>query len=101
MDYSKISKTYEQLHLHTCISVPGLFPYKAMLIKESVLRPEIFLIPSASQAKKHTQKKTTGQHKVELFMQWLFPYTLYQQENRKANNITDNINTYFANMYRE
>ena len=30
---------------------------KAMLIKESVLRPEIFQILSASQAKKHTQKK--------------------------------------------
>ena len=31
---------------------------KVMLIKESVLRPEIFQILSASQAKKHTQKKT-------------------------------------------
>ena len=31
---------------------------KAMLIKESALRPEIFQILSASQAKKHTQKKT-------------------------------------------
>ena len=28
-----------------------------MLIKESVLRPEIFQILSASEAKKHTQKK--------------------------------------------
>ena len=39
-----------------------------MLIKESVLHPEIFQILSAIQAKKHTQKKNTGQHKVELYM---------------------------------
>ena len=31
---------------------------KAMLIKESVLRPEIFQILSASQAKKHPEKNT-------------------------------------------
>ena len=36
--------------------------YEAMLIKESVLRLEIFQILSASQAKKHAQKKTPGQH---------------------------------------
>ena len=39
-----------------------------MLIKEYVLRPEIFQILSASQAK-NTHKKNTGQHKVEFFMQ--------------------------------
>ena len=42
---------------------------KAMLIKESVLCPEIFQILSASQAKKTHRKKNTGQHKVEFFMQ--------------------------------
>ena len=40
---------------------------KAMLIKESVL--EIFQILSANQANKHAQKKHTGQHRIELFMQ--------------------------------
>ena len=39
-----------------------------LLIKESVLRPEILQILSASQAKKHTHKKTTGQNKVGFFM---------------------------------
>ena len=45
--------------------------YKAMLFKESVLRPEIFQILSASQAKKHTEKKPQDNTrvKVEFFMQ--------------------------------
>ena len=46
-----------------------VFAISDCLVKESVLRPEIFQILSASQAKKHTQKKNTGQDKVEFFMQ--------------------------------
>ena len=37
-----------------------LYMPKAMLIKESVLRPEIFQILSASQAKKTHRTKNTG-----------------------------------------
>ena len=52
-----------------------------MLIKESVLRPEIFQIQSASQAKTHTEKNT-GQHKVEFFMQWhMYNHNIYIQQN--------------------
>ena len=41
-----------------------------MLIKESVLRPEIFKILSATQAKKHTHRKQIRrQHMISLFMQ--------------------------------